>query len=161
MDNLPFEYIERKLHEKIFLYNELLQCFRREKKALIDMDMESLWNISKDKDALCARIESVRMELSAKVFSESGTHNISNEIVIELAPEKDRLRFHALFITLQKLKTEIEAIRKANMNAADYSLKFLDEIISIISGQIRQEFVYNDRCGFEKTGGNLFLSREV
>jgi hypothetical protein len=161
MGKLPVDYIDRKLHEKIFLYNELLQCFHREKMALINMDLDSLWNISKNKDELCARIDSVRLELSAKIHSESGMQNMANEKLIELVPEDAKPRFHALFITLRKLKAEIGAIRKTNMDTAVCSLKFLDEIILIISGQIRQEFIYNDRCGFDNTGRNMFLSREV
>lgn len=161
MDNLPVEYIERKLHENIFLYNELLQCFYREKNALMNMDMESLWAISKEKDEFCSRINSVRLELIANVCPEPEKHNMMREMIIEIVPEKDKSRFHGLFITLRKLKAGIEAVRRANMDAADYSLKFLDEIISIISGQIRQEFIYNDRCRFDNQGGNLFLSREV
>lgn len=159
MDNLPVDQIERKLHEKIFLYNELLQCFHREKEALINMDMEFLWDVSKQKDELCERINCVQLELIARVDPESG--KLLSRKIIELAPEEDRSRFKALFITINKLKAEIELIRKSNMDAADCSLKFLDEIISIISGGIRQEFVYNDRCRFGNQGGNLYISREV
>ena len=65
------------------------------------------------------------------------------------------------FLTLDKLKNEIELLRKANMAFMNDSLRFLDEMISILTGGKESNMAYDQRSHLSKSGINCFLSREV
>jgi len=161
MEETMVEFLENSLYEKILFYNDLLHCFKREKEALINMDLDNLWNISKEKDELCLKIESIRQKIFAAAHFEPGQRHLAPVLIMERLPVKARSKFYELYHTLNKLKNEIDAIRELNMRTVDHSLKFLDEIISIISGQTRQDVIYNDRRRLNQSRSNMILSREV
>lgn len=161
MEEATAEFLEKSLFEKIFLYDDLLFCFKKEKEALINMDMESLWNISKEKDELCSKIDNVRQKILSAVGPETDHKQFTPAHILGIIPEKSRSKFRELYHTLQKLKNEIDDLRELNMNAVDHSLKFLDEIISIITGQVRQDFVYNGRRRLSPSGSSMILNREA
>jgi flagellar biosynthesis/type III secretory pathway chaperone len=161
MEEAIVEFLEKNLYEKIFLYNDLLLCFKKEKDALVNMDMDNLWNISKEKDELCSKIDSIRQKIFSAVGSEAGQQHLAPTMIMDFLPEKNRSKFHELYSTLRKLKNEIDALRELNVRAVDHSLKFLDEIISIITGQVRQDDIYNGRCRLNQSRSNMILSREV
>jgi hypothetical protein len=52
-------------------------------------------------------------------------------------------------------------LRKANMAFMNDSLRFLDEMISIITGGKESNMAYDQRSHLSKSGINCFLSREV
>ncbi|MBU2621910.1 MAG: flagellar protein FlgN [Proteobacteria bacterium] len=161
MEETIVEFLEKSLYEKIFLYNDLLFCFKKEKDALANMDMDNLWNISKEKDELCSKIESIRQKMFSAAGSEADQQQFAPVMIMDLVPEKNRSKFHELYSTLRKLKNEIDVMRELNMNTVDHSLKFLDEIISIITGQVQQNVIYNGRCRLNQSRSNMILSREV
>lgn len=161
MEEAMIEFYEKSLYEKILLYNDLLNCFNREKEALINMDLDNLWNISKEKDELCSKIDSIRQKIFSAVYFEPDQQHLAPALIIARVPVMDRAKFQKLYYTLEKLKNEIDTIRELNMRAVDHSLKFLDEIISIISGQVREDVIYNGRCRLNQSRSNMILSREV
>jgi len=161
MEETIVEFLKKSLYEKIFLYNDLLLCFKKEKEALAIMDMDNLWNISEEKDELCSKINSIRQKMFSAVGSETGQQYLTPAMIMDLVPEKNRSKFHELYYALRKLKNEINVMRELNMHAVDHSLKFLDEIISIITGQVRHDVIYNGRCRLNQSGSNMILSREV
>jgi hypothetical protein len=80
---------------------------------------------------------------------------------MEFIPEKSKTEFQNLYLRILKIKGEIEVLRIQNMTFIDDSLNFMDEIISIITGEAESGIIYNDKCRFRKSGPNLFLNREV
>lgn len=161
MEETMAEFLEKSLYEKIFLYNDLLLCFKKEKEALANMDMDNLWNISKEKDELCSKIDSIKQKIFSAVHFGPDQPHLTPALIMDIVPEDNRSKFHELYYTLRKLKNEIDAMRELNMHTIDHSLKFLDEIISIISGQVRQDVIYNGRCRLNQSRSNMILSREV
>jgi len=161
MEEPIVEFLEKSLYDKIFLYNDLLLCFKKEKEALANMDMDNLWNISKEKDGLCSKINSIRQKIFSAVHFEPDQQHLAPVLIMALVPEKNRAKFNELYYTLRKLKNEIDAMRELNMHTVDHSLKFLDEILSIISGRAPQDVIYNDRCRLNQSRNNMILSREV
>ncbi len=125
------------------------------------MDMDGLWKISKEKDELCLKIDSIRQEIFSAIVPETVQQHLTPSMIMDLVPEKNRSEFHELFYTLRKLKNEIDAMREINIHTVDHSLKFLDEIISIITGQVRQDVMYDGRCRLNQSRSNMILSREV
>jgi hypothetical protein len=161
MKALTIDTIEKLFYKKIMLYNDLLYCFEEERKSLIRIDLNKLWGLSKEKDEICAQIKSIRREMSVAVNLENDPDAFSLNLVMDLIPEKYTDKFKKLYLRILKLKGEIEILRKQNILYIDDSLEFLDEMISIITGETDSGYIYNDRCHFNKSGSRSFLAREV
>ena len=58
MDDRTIQSLENLIYEKIILYNDLLHCLKKERETLIKIDLDDLWQISKEKEDLCSRIPS-------------------------------------------------------------------------------------------------------
>ncbi|HAY40475.1 MAG TPA: hypothetical protein DCY53_14795 [Desulfobacteraceae bacterium] len=161
MKAFTIDTIEKLFYKKIMLYNDLLYCFEEERKSLIRIDLNKLWGLSKEKDEICAQIKSIRREMSVAVNLENEPDAFSLNLVMDLIPEKYTDKFKKLYLRILKLKGEIEILRKQNILYIDDSLEFLDEMISIITGETDSGYIYNDRCHFNKSGSRSFLAREV
>ena len=161
MKAFTIDTIEKLFYKKIMLYNDLLYCFEEERKSLIKIDLNKLWGLSKEKDEICAQIKSIRREMSVAVNLENEPDAFSLNLVMDLIPEKYTDKFKKLYLRILKLKGEIEILRKQNILYIDDSLEFLDEMISIITGETDSGYIYNDRCHFNKSGSRSFLAREV
>jgi hypothetical protein len=59
------------------------------------------------------------------------------------------------------LKKEVELMRQENRAFIDDSLDFLDEMISILSGEGGAQMLYNDRSRLRRPESLVTLSREV
>ena len=161
MEAFNVDTIEKLFYKKIMLYNDLLYCFEEERKSLIRIDLNKLWGLSKEKDEICAQIESIRREMSVAVNPENEQDAFNLNQIMDLLPEEYRDKFKKLYLRILKLKGEIEILRKQNILYIDDSLEFLDEMISIITGESDSGYIYNDRCHFKKSGSRSFLTREV
>ncbi|MFH2047328.1 MAG: flagellar protein FlgN [Pseudomonadota bacterium] len=175
MDNTIIELLENGLYEGISLYDELLACFKNEKEALANMDLDNLWDISKEKTKVCAKINFIEQKVFSAIRSKLERHHFAGSeqvadfnrwsqfpvLITEIIQEKDKPRFQKLYDTLQGIKSGIDTMRKVNTDTIEHSLQFLDEIISIITGQAHQEVIYNGRCRYNHSRNNVFMSREV
>jgi len=161
MDDHRVQLLKDLFHKKIILSNDLLHCLNRERESLINMDLDSLWSISKEKEDICSKIESIREEIFSALNPGIDQRFLTSHHILELLPEEHKATFRKLFQTLVKLKGEIEVIRKENMIFIDDSLQFLDEMISILTGKTTSKMVYNDRCHWRRSGANVLLSREA
>jgi hypothetical protein len=161
MEALTVDTIEKLFYKKIMLYNDLLYCFEEERKSLIKIDLNKLWGLSKEKDEICAQIKSIRREMSVAVISENEQDAFSLNQIMDLIPEKYADKFKKLYLRILKLKGEIEILRRQNILYINDSLEFLDEMISIITGETDSGYIYDDRCHYNKSGSRSFLAREV
>ena len=161
MNTPVMDMIEKFFYKKIMLYNDLLHCFEAERKALINIDINELWNLSKEKDELCDKIKSIRMAIMDAVQPSDDQTSFHLNRIMDAIPKKQKDKFEKLYLRILKIKGEIEILRKQNILYIDDSLKFMDEMISILTGETESDFVYNDRCHFKSSGPRLFLNREV
>jgi len=161
MEAFTVDTIEKLFYKKIMLYNDLLYCFEEERKSLIRIDLKKLWGLSKEKDEICAQIKSIRQNMSVAVNLENEQDSFNLNLVMDLIPGKYMDKFKKLYLRILKLKGEIEILRKQNILYIDDSLVFLDEMISIITGETDSGYIYNDKCHFNKSGSRSFLAREV
>jgi hypothetical protein len=120
-----------------------------------------LWELSKVKDELCVQIKSIREEISIAVNLENESNAFNLSLIMDLIPEKHTDKFKKLYLRILKLKGEIEILRKQNILYIEDSLEFMDEMISILTGETKSRYIYNDRCHFKPSGPRLFLNREV
>jgi len=161
MENDVIRLVEKLFFKKIMLYNDLLHYLKEERESLISIDLDKLWRISKEKENICSEIASTRQEIISAVHSKEDQKSFNLNRIMEFIPGKFKAEFQKLYLRILKMKSEIEVLRIQNMTFIDDSLNFMDEIISIISGQTESRIVYNDKCRFSKPIPNLFLSREV
>jgi hypothetical protein len=160
MEDHIIRSLERLLHEKILLYNDLLHCFHEERASLIAMDLDKLWRISGEKDEICTTISAVREEIVLQCALGEARKPFDLNKILALIPDDKRGPFQKYRLTLVKLRFEIEVLRKENTRFVDDSLRFLDEMISIITGESGSQ-MYDGRCNVSKAGGKILLSREV
>ena len=161
MDDHRVQLLEGLFHKKIILSNDLLHCLKKESESLINIDLDSLWGISKEKEDICSKIESIRDEIVSALDPTIDQRSLTSHQILELLPEQHKTTFRKLFHTLLKLEGEIEAIRKENMIFIDDSLQFLDEMMSILTGKTKSKILYNDKCHWSRSGTNVLLSREA
>jgi hypothetical protein len=143
------------------LYNDLLHYFKEERESLISIDVDKLWRISKEKERACSEIASTRQEIMSAVGSKEDHNSFNLKRIMKYIPGKFKTDFQKLYLRILKIKGEIEVLRIQNMTVIDDSLNFMDEIISIITGETESRIIYNDKCRFSKSGPNLFLNREI
>jgi hypothetical protein len=161
MNENTVHLLEDFFQRKIILYDDLLHCLEKERESLVTINMDALWAISKEKEELCSKIENIRGEIVSVVDRDGQDSPLSLDRILTLVPEEKAGTFQGFFLTLVKLKNEIELLRKENMTFINDSLRFLDEMISIITGGNRSKIVYGERKHLGKSGINCFLSREV
>ena len=161
MEAFTVDKIEKLFYKKIMLYNDLLYCFEEERKSLISIDLNKLWKLSKKKDEICDQIKSIRQEMSVAVNLGNKPNAFNLSLIIDLIPGKYADKFKKLYLRILKLKGEIEILRKQNILYIEDSLEFMDEMISILTGENKSRYIYNDRCHFKPSGPRLFLNREV
>jgi len=120
-----------------------------------------LWKIAKEKAEISSKINSIRQEITSTFNLEIDQKSFNLSRILGLIPRPDRAKFHELYRTLTTLKGEAEVLRKENMIFIDDSLHFLDEMISVISGETKAGITYNDKCHLSKSDNNLLISREA
>jgi len=147
MDDHRVQSLVSLFHKKIILTNDLLHCLKKERESLINIDLDSLWSISKEKEEICSKIESIREEIVSALDPRIDQRFLTSHQILELLPEEH--------------KAEIEVIRKENMIFIDDSLQFLDEMMSILTGKTTSKILYNDKCHLSRSGANVLLSREA
>ena len=161
MEDDVIRLVEKLFFKKIMLYNDLLHYLKEERESLISIDLDKLWRISKEKEETCADIELTRQEIISAVSSKEDQKYFNLNRIMEFIPGKFKQEFQKLYLRILKIKGEIEVLRIQNMTFIDDSLNFMDEIISIITGEAESRIIYNDKCRFSKSGPNLFLNREI
>jgi hypothetical protein len=161
MVKVIMQQLEDKFYQKIIRYNDLIDCLKRERACLADIDLERLWDISFEKEEICVGIKSLRQEIMTLISSDKSQQWVSLDQILVSVPEENRERLKQLTYTINRLKAEIETLRKENIRLVDHSLQFIDEIISIIAGQTQTSNVYNQKCRFKKPANNMLLCKEV
>jgi hypothetical protein len=162
MDDKIIHSLQRLFYKKIMLYHDLLHCLNQERDSLINIDLDRLWSISREKEEVCTKIKSLRQEVISTLVDEGpDQHSFDLNRIMDIIPRENRGRFQELYRTLIRLESEVEVLRKENMLFINDSLQFLDEMIAILTGQTPSEFLYNDRCHLSKSSSNALFLREV
>ncbi|MBW2019135.1 MAG: flagellar protein FlgN [Deltaproteobacteria bacterium] len=159
--------LENLFYEKILLYQDLVECLKRERSSLIKTDIDGLWEISDEKQALVSRIEAVRKRILEVLSEASIDHGMNVSLfrlanVLSLIPREHRGRFKKAYLSLVSLKGEIHQRSQENKLFIEESVRFLDELIGIIAGADQPKPVYNHARSLTSKGHtNLLLHKEV
>lgn len=161
MDHTLVQSLEIMLYKKVTLYQDLLGCFKNEKESLLDIDLDRLWSISREKEELCSKIRSLRKVLLSVISPDADEKSFTLGQVLKFVPREKKREFHELTRTLTELKEEIEVLREGNRTYIDESLQFLDNMISIIAGETTRKVTYDDKCHLSNFAANVLLRREA
>lgn len=152
---------ETLFYKKIMLYNDLRDCLESEREYIIHMDLNKLWEISRQKESLCAELISTRQEIFG-MLNQDKTQRFPNlSEIIAVLPKEKKTVFQGLFYRLATLKSEVEAFRRENVHCLDDSLQFIDEMIAIIAGEAHNGNIYDRKCRLKKAGNPMLLRREI
>ncbi len=153
--------LETVFQHKIMIYYDLRECLRNEQAYLIQLDLNRLWEVSRQKESLCKKLAALRTEGMA-ILQHDADEPFPNlgELMTLLATDGHTV-FQGLYYRLAELRNDVEALRKENMHYVNDSLEFIDEIIAIISGAAQNRNIYDRSCQLKKGANPLLLRREV
>jgi flagellar biosynthesis/type III secretory pathway chaperone len=163
MDQECAQMIETLIEKEIHLYHELQHCLETEQKALIQVDMDSLWRISSQKEAVCKKIGCVKEQIASMAAPFCSAAPFDLHQLFALLPRNRMAALSDSIEQLSVLKKGIAKIKDQNMRFMNDSLEFIDEIMAIISGSGGKTgaAVYNRRCGFNHHKTVQLLRQEV
>jgi len=161
MDDAATQQLKALFYEKLLRYSDLRRCLQEEKTSLIDIDVSRLWELAREKEETCMAIEEIRRKMQDLVPDSVEPRPSSIRQVLDALPLEHRGEFQELYRTVNRLKGDIEAMRKENMIHVDQSLQFLDEIISVMAGVTPNHANYSERSVPGKRRNMVFLNREV
>ena len=161
MDASSMHLLESLFYQKIMLRHDLLHCFNAERKALMEIDLDQLWEVAKEKEEIASKINSVQQEMISTFEPQPDPKSFHLNRLLDMLPRGDRAKFNELYRTLLGLKREIEALRKENMLFVDDSLHFLDEMISVITSGDGAAATYDDKCRVKKSDNHILITMEA
>lgn len=163
----PVERIERLLNDKIFLFQELLDILKDEKKSIVDIDVDKLWAFSKKKQVVASKIEDIRKDIlhvldGAAIVHEMTLDTFSVAKIIELTGLNAHAPMNQLNVTLILLKKRVQAIAKENKKYVQDYLGVMDELIGTIADMGEKNSVYeNTRYPRQHKKTSYMLNTEV
>jgi hypothetical protein len=161
MNEKMIQTIERLLLEKAQRYADLVECFKKERACLASLEIESLWTVSEEKKRLCAEIEALRSRIALAGSPGEGATAYGAQRVLDAVPATVRGSVRSILLRIQRLKKEVEILRRENRAFIDDSLDFLDEMISLLSGEGESQVVYTNKSRLRRSESLVTLSREV
>lgn len=124
--------IKEMLQEKISLYQKLLGILSREKRYIVDMDLDSLWKITEEKQKLARSIEGVKERIlyitgQQPAIHESGRGVPDLDTVISNLPVPKDAKSD-----MKKTKIDLDALKKEVSLAASENKEYVEEYLGVI-----------------------------
>ncbi len=160
--------IEKKCHEKLMVYHDLLNIFRKEKKSIVDGDVTALWQFSSEKHKKAKKIEQIRGSiLNILEFAEikHGFDHKTFELakVVGLFSGSDLKYLTENMLAINRVKNQIQITGKANSLFIQEYLATINDLVDVVVGNTGDTALYNSKRGFSKNRDNktVLISREV
>ena len=131
MEKIAYK-MEDMLQEKLSLYEEILNLLDREKGYIVDMDLDSLWKITEEKQKLARAIESVKERIlclaeQQAVLHESKPGSFHIDGIINTLPVPKYSKSD-----LKKTKLELDALKEKVSEAAAENKAYVEEYLAVI-----------------------------
>lgn len=150
--NSSFKEINKAYERKLSLLQELLDCLKRERENLIELNLEAIWALMEEKQGVLEAIEETGKEI------ERIRENTPPETTESGKVQSMLVSFSA---KINKLKEEIRVRVKENVEFIQDTLGFFDELISIFISGARPEPAYNPIRRSKHESPSLIYHREV
>ncbi len=159
--------IEKLFQEKIFLYQDLIECLNSERKSLMNADIDFLWKLSDKKQVISVEIEKARSkildvldDISADHGMDISTFNVAK--VLSHIKSDVVIRLRKLEVTLNISKKNVHALAGQNRAYVEEYLAVIDELVGIISNVEGAKGIYSkNSCPEIKSKTSMLFHKEV
>ncbi len=160
--------IEKKCHEKLMIYHDLLSIIRKEKKSVVSGDVTALWRFSSEKHDKARAIEAIRADIinilnSAEIKNNITQDSFKLEAVVNLFSGRALKDLTECLAVINKVKKQINFAGKANLLFIEEYLATIDDLVSIVTGASSNKPLYNKERSFSnhRDSETVLLRREV
>lgn len=124
--------MEDMLREKLSLYEEILALLDREKGYIVDMDLDSLWKVTEEKQKLARSIERVKERIlylaeQQSVLHESEPGSFYLDRIIDSLPVPKNTKSE-----MKTTQIELDALKKKVTEAAAENKAYVEEYLAVI-----------------------------
>ena len=135
---------------RIALLNDLLECLKREREILTDLDVQDLWTVVEEKQGILQALEALPSRGPGM-----RSHGESGEAEPNVVEDPASTR------TIDRLKGEIRERARENAEFIQDSLQFVDELVGLIAGVPMDNGVYGPNGGEHRAQRCRLFGREV
>ncbi len=160
--------IEDLLEKELVLYKELQSVLEKEKRYIVDMDIDCLWETIVQKKEIILKLAPMDRKMldllenrSAQLSMESKSLKLSDFIERLPVSKKIKSKLRKIKLGLETYKKNVSILGLANKTYITESLSVINDIVSTIVYKVNQE-QYNN-CGnlLENKEKKRFISAEV
>lgn len=134
---------------KVALLKELVDCLQRERDILADLYIPDLWTVVEEKQRILEAIEAI----SPRGTDRSAGND--NEARSQLADDPTSAR------AVTRLKEEIRERTRENAAFIQDSLRFVDELVALITGAPKDKCTYSPNGVQNRAHRSRLYGREV
>ncbi len=139
------QHIEILCQEKLLMYQKLMGVFRKERKAIIQADMGTLWVCAREKQDLASQIHKIRSQIvdearesGLALFDDRATYSLN--ALVSMVPNREKAVLMNLSMALNDVKRKITALSRENRIFLEDSLKTIEDLVRIITTScVREE----------------------
>ena len=161
------DQIQSLLQEKLACYGQLKSFLEEDLKAILAMDVDSLWCISKKKNKAVRQIESVRCKI-LDLLNDQGIVHSMDSISFRLSMVGDFFLgnmelagVEAMVIAINTQKDEIQTLARANNDYISEHLKVIgDMMLTIVKINDQDHYGVSGRIS-ENKESNHFIRAQV
>ncbi len=162
---LPARFFEI-LKQEIAVSQEMLSVLKEEKQALIDMEMQTIINLSRKKEHCLKRLQGLDemiQQVSRTITGAQPHENIRLKDLVGLLPPLEAKKLEAVRVKLSSLREEVLSKNLINKKFAEETKNFLGDAISTITSTVAERPMYGRSKGLNKPSVNQpsLISREV
>ncbi len=144
--------LKRLYIKRISLYEELLECIKRESDNLISQDIKGIWSSLDEKKEIMEAIGENNRDLPGNTCLNQALSDV---------PRHDRDTIHQLIRKLTNLKQEIGVRIKENISFINDTLGFISDLFSSLSGADKKPEIYDRNLKKRNGPSNLIYRNEV
>jgi hypothetical protein len=155
--------MEEMLQEKLSCFRELVEILKEEKESIVNIDVAALWEFSRKKQRIVARIETIRREVLFLLEDLVADHGMTASTfsllkVGELLQKNAGLDITGLAYELHAIKGEVRVLAGASKGFVEEYLAVVKDRIALIVEGANPGRPYGQGTG---DASGLLMSQEV
>ena len=138
--------LENLLHKKFHLYQELTNILKQEKEHILNMTVESLWDLAGRKKQIGSDIQKLRTSIIYLLDEKSLDHGMNLRIfsiskLINILPINNKLKsdLESVKIIINAEKRELKRLASENSKSIHEYLGVVNDVMSTITGSVQQK----------------------